>query len=384
MSDRSLGVVMNGVTGRMGHRQHLVRSVLAIRAAGGVLLSDGTRVQIEPVLVGRNERKLREIAESTGVSRWTTDLAAALSEPDMDVYFDAQLTSVRDAALVVGNARRQARVHREAPVRDARRSARADADRARMRRQERRRARQALPARTAQAQAAHRRRLLRVDPLGARRVRLLGLRGRLAGRPAPQLELPGRGRWRDRARHVLPLELRAREPVRLRRVGDRPGGHAHPAALGRGPPCLRRRRRRCGLRDLRARGRRDRAAELLVVRTRAPRRAARVPGRRHPRKRRRRPPPLRHPAPRQHAPADVEPRRRQHGRVSRAVAAGARQHADRQRVQAAVGAVRPARRRGRTASRTTSRPARVECVSPRPRCCHRPRGAGSISSGPRV
>jgi predicted dehydrogenase len=99
MSDRSLGVVMNGVTGRMGHRQHLVRSVLAIRAEGGVLLGDGTRVQIEPVLVGRNERKVRELAESTGVSRWTTDLGAALSEPDVEVYFDAQLTGVRDEAL---------------------------------------------------------------------------------------------------------------------------------------------------------------------------------------------------------------------------------------------------------------------------------------------
>ena len=65
MSDRSLGVVMNGVTGRMGHNQHLVRSVLAIRAQGGVLLSDGTRVQIEPVLVGRNERKLQELAKTT-------------------------------------------------------------------------------------------------------------------------------------------------------------------------------------------------------------------------------------------------------------------------------------------------------------------------------
>jgi predicted dehydrogenase len=99
MSDRSLGVVMNGVTGRMGHRQHLVRSVLAIRAEGGVLLADGTRVQIEPVLVGRNERKLRELSESTGVARFTTDLAAALAEPDMDVYFDAQLTGVRDGAV---------------------------------------------------------------------------------------------------------------------------------------------------------------------------------------------------------------------------------------------------------------------------------------------
>jgi predicted dehydrogenase len=99
MSERSLGVVMNGVTGRMGRHQHLARSVLAIRAEGGVRLSDGTRVQIEPLLVGRNERRVRELAESSGLSRWTTDLAAALAEPDMQVYFDAQLTGVREEAL---------------------------------------------------------------------------------------------------------------------------------------------------------------------------------------------------------------------------------------------------------------------------------------------
>jgi predicted dehydrogenase len=99
MSDLSLGVVMNGVTGRMGHRQHLVRSVLAIRDAGGVLLSDGRRVQLEPVLVGRSETKLRALAEEHGLSRWTTDLDAALSDADAQIYFDAQITSARDASL---------------------------------------------------------------------------------------------------------------------------------------------------------------------------------------------------------------------------------------------------------------------------------------------
>ncbi|HET6287942.1 MAG TPA: gfo/Idh/MocA family oxidoreductase, partial [Amycolatopsis sp.] len=62
MTTRKLGVVMNGVTGRMGYRQHLVRSVLAIREAGGVELADGSRVQLEPVLVRRNADKLEEIA----------------------------------------------------------------------------------------------------------------------------------------------------------------------------------------------------------------------------------------------------------------------------------------------------------------------------------
>ncbi|WBB68006.1 Gfo/Idh/MocA family oxidoreductase [Micromonospora sp. WMMD812] len=100
MSARKLGVVMNGVTGRMGYRQHLVRSVLAIREQGGVTLSDGTRVQLEPLLVGRNETKLREIAERHDLPRWTTDLDAALADADHPVYFDAQLTQVREKSLI--------------------------------------------------------------------------------------------------------------------------------------------------------------------------------------------------------------------------------------------------------------------------------------------
>ncbi|MFI7606561.1 Gfo/Idh/MocA family protein [Micromonospora sp. NPDC049366] len=100
MAARKLGVVMNGVTGRMGYRQHLVRSVLAIREQGGVALSDGTRVQLEPLLVGRNETKLREIAERHDLPRWTTDLDAALADADFPVYFDAQLTQVREKSLI--------------------------------------------------------------------------------------------------------------------------------------------------------------------------------------------------------------------------------------------------------------------------------------------
>ncbi len=99
MADRSIGIVMNGVTGRMGYRQHLVRSLLAIREAGGVPLSDGSRAQVELLLVGRSEAKLRELAERHGLTRWTTDLDAALSEPGMGIYFDAQLTTFREACI---------------------------------------------------------------------------------------------------------------------------------------------------------------------------------------------------------------------------------------------------------------------------------------------
>ena len=93
-------IALNGVTGRMGYRQHLVRSVLAIRDQGGLVLPDGRRVQVEPVLVGRNEGKLRDIAERHAVKRWSTDLAAVLADDEVSVYFDAQLTSAREGALV--------------------------------------------------------------------------------------------------------------------------------------------------------------------------------------------------------------------------------------------------------------------------------------------
>jgi predicted dehydrogenase len=95
----AIGVIMNGVTGRMGYRQHLVRSVLAIREQGGVLLADGRRVQLEPVLVGRNAAKLAEMAAKHGVERWTTNLDEALADESLPIYFDAQLTSVREQAL---------------------------------------------------------------------------------------------------------------------------------------------------------------------------------------------------------------------------------------------------------------------------------------------
>jgi predicted dehydrogenase len=96
---RTIGVVMNGVTGRMGTNQHLVRSILAIRRQGGLALSDGSRIVPEPVLVGRSEQKLRALAEEHEIARWTTDLDGALAEPDHSIYFDAQATAVRPAAV---------------------------------------------------------------------------------------------------------------------------------------------------------------------------------------------------------------------------------------------------------------------------------------------
>jgi predicted dehydrogenase len=95
----TIGILMNGVTGRMGTHQHLERSVLAIRREGGVRLAGGETIMPEPVLVGRSAAKLRALAERTGLARWTTDLGAALSDPSCPVYFDALSTALRPEAL---------------------------------------------------------------------------------------------------------------------------------------------------------------------------------------------------------------------------------------------------------------------------------------------
>ncbi|HEV7709669.1 MAG TPA: Gfo/Idh/MocA family oxidoreductase [Asanoa sp.] len=99
MDRRTIGVVLNGVTGRMGYRQHLVRSLLAIREAGGLPLRDGSLLWPEPVLVGRDDAKLRAIAQRHGLTEWTTDLGAALARPDVEIYFDAQVTNAREKAI---------------------------------------------------------------------------------------------------------------------------------------------------------------------------------------------------------------------------------------------------------------------------------------------
>ena len=86
---------MNGVTGRMGLNQHLVRSIVAIRQQGGVALSGGGTVVPDPILVGRSEAKLREIARAHGIERVSTDLESCLANPADAIYFDATLTSAR-------------------------------------------------------------------------------------------------------------------------------------------------------------------------------------------------------------------------------------------------------------------------------------------------
>jgi predicted dehydrogenase len=99
MAVQRVGVVMHGVTGRMGYNQHLVRSIAAIRAAGGVPLPNGDRALPDPILVGRNADKLAEIAKRHDIARYTTDVQAALANPDDTIFFDAGSTQMRVALL---------------------------------------------------------------------------------------------------------------------------------------------------------------------------------------------------------------------------------------------------------------------------------------------
>ena len=99
MASQRLGLIMHGVTGRMGMNQHLIRSIVALRRQGGVVLSNGQRVMPDPILVGRNAEKIEALAKAHGVERWTTSLDAALANADDTVFFDAGTTQMRPQLL---------------------------------------------------------------------------------------------------------------------------------------------------------------------------------------------------------------------------------------------------------------------------------------------
>ncbi|MBX2806542.1 MAG: Gfo/Idh/MocA family oxidoreductase [Hyphomicrobiales bacterium] len=115
MADQRIGVIMHGVTGRMGMNQHLIRSILAIRAQGGVTLSNGDRVIPDPILVGRDADRIARLAKALGVERWTVDLDEALTNSEDTIFFDAASTQLRPSlvkkAIAAGKA-----VYCEKPV----------------------------------------------------------------------------------------------------------------------------------------------------------------------------------------------------------------------------------------------------------------------------
>ena len=115
MSEQRIGIIMHGVTGRMGMNQHLIRSILEIRKQGGVALKDGSILMPDPLLVGRNAAKVEALAKEHGVERWTTDLDAALRNREDQVFFDAASTQLRPKLLKQAIASRK-HVYCEKPV----------------------------------------------------------------------------------------------------------------------------------------------------------------------------------------------------------------------------------------------------------------------------
>jgi predicted dehydrogenase len=99
MAERRIGIIMHGVTGRMGMNQHLIRSILGIRRDGGVPLRNGDRLMPDPILLGRNRDKLEALARAHGISRVSTDLEACLADPADEIFFDAASTRLRAGLL---------------------------------------------------------------------------------------------------------------------------------------------------------------------------------------------------------------------------------------------------------------------------------------------
>src|SRR3989337_827468 len=99
MKQHTIGVIMNGVTGRMGTNQHLLRSIVEIIKQGGVKIGPGETIMPDPILIGRDVNKLEKLSAFSGVKKFSTDLDKALADPHYTIYFDAQTTGRRADAV---------------------------------------------------------------------------------------------------------------------------------------------------------------------------------------------------------------------------------------------------------------------------------------------
>ena len=115
MKEHRLGIIMNGVTGRMGTNQHLMRSIVEIIKQGGVDLANGEVIMPDPILVGRDAAKLAKLSAVSGVKKNTTDLASVLDDPNYSIYFDAQTTGRRAADVLAAIAKGK-NIYCEKPV----------------------------------------------------------------------------------------------------------------------------------------------------------------------------------------------------------------------------------------------------------------------------
>ncbi|MGZ8558888.1 MAG: Gfo/Idh/MocA family protein [Chitinophagaceae bacterium] len=99
MKEHKIGIIMNGVTGRMGTNQHLLRSMVEIIKQGGVKINSGETIMPDPVLIGRDENKLQKLCAISGIKKMSTDLDQVLAHPDNIIYFDSQTTGRRAEAI---------------------------------------------------------------------------------------------------------------------------------------------------------------------------------------------------------------------------------------------------------------------------------------------
>ncbi|MCR9291737.1 MAG: Gfo/Idh/MocA family oxidoreductase, partial [bacterium] len=115
MKTQRIGIIMNGVTGRIGTHQHLLRSIKAIQEQGGVRIGDHLSLMPDPILTGRNIDKLKTLAEKTGIKRFTTDLDAALENTEDEIFFDASGTLLR-AGFIERAVRAKKAIYCEKPA----------------------------------------------------------------------------------------------------------------------------------------------------------------------------------------------------------------------------------------------------------------------------
>ena len=223
---KRIGVILHGVTGRMGTNQHLVRSILAIREQGGVRAGDMT-IMPDPILAGRNPDKLRALSERYGDLRWTDDLGAALANADDAVFFDASTTTLRptfvEQAVRAGKA-----IYCEKPIAETFDQAARLAD---------------LCEHAGVRNGVVQDKLFLPGIVKLKRLidegffgRILSIRGDFGywvftghdpDQPAqaPQLELSNGGRRLDHPRHVLSLGVRDHESVRPHPLAGDGRGH---------------------------------------------------------------------------------------------------------------------------------------------------------------
>ena len=376
MGEKRLGIVMNGVTGRMGMNQHLIRSIAAIRAQGGVTLKNGDRVMPDPILVGRNEEKIAALAKAHGVSRWTTNLDKALADKNDTVFFDAATTQMRPA-LVAKAIDAGKHIYCEKPVATNLEEA---------------------MALVRKAKAAGIKHGVVQDKLflpGLRKLKMMidsGFFGRLLSVRGEfgywvfegDLQPAQRPSWNYRSedgggmildmvchwRYVLDNTFgnvksvsclgATHIPERIDENGKRYKATADDAAYA----------------TFQLDGDVIAHFNMFMGDTRAPRRPAHAARRRHAWLRRRRPAGCRLPAAHGDAEAGLEPRHQAADRLLRRLAAGARDAGVRQRLQAAVGSLHPPRRaRTRPTNGTCSKAPRA-CSSWNARC-----GAGRSAAG---